>query len=392
MASARRVNTPKAEKNTITRRSLLAAAGLAAVAPARPQSAVAPVKTIRLGQSLPMTGPHALLATSYRQSAAAAFKEANERPQMRELRYELVSLDDGGDPEQTRANVRHLVAGQGAHVLFGFGGEGANRAGAMAAEAFGMPYIAPVSGAVELRSSRRPGAFVFRASHSDEIRYIARHAETIGLSRLALVYESTFLGLEMRSAMLDLLEGARRENAVLTSIDTAGSEYTVPGAVATLMQSNPHAVVLGSNDVASASFVRALRAAGWKGYLYALSSVGSQGLAERLGSLVTGISVTQVVPLPNTDALKVCLDHRAFCARNGIAPTFHTMEAWIGATMFVEATRSLRSTQSTEIAKALRAAREHDFGGYVGRWFESRPNPLAQVSLTVYDRDGRLRT
>lgn len=377
---------------SISRRSLLGAVGLAAAAPVWPQTGPGAVRTIRLGQSLPMTGPHSLLATSYRQSAAAAFKEANELGQARGVRYELVSLDDGGDAEQTTTNVRHLVAGQGVNALFGFGGEGANRAGAMAAESVGLPYIAPVSGAVELRSARRPGTFVFRASHWDEIRYIARHAETVGMSRLALVYESTFLGLEMRNAMLELLEGTRREDAVLTSIDTAGSEYTVPGAVATVIQSNPHAVVLGSNDVASAAFVRALRVAGYKGYLYALSSVGSQGLAGRLGNLVTGISVTQVVPLPSTDTLKVCFDHRAFCLRNGLSPTFHTMEAWIGATMFVDATKGLRTTQPAEIARALRAARERDFGGYVGRWFESRPNPLAQVSLTVYDRDGRLRT
>lgn len=375
-----------------TRRSLLAAMGLAAITPAWSQPTGGPDKTIRLGQSLPMTGPHALLSTAYRHSAAAVFKDANERAQGQGMRYELVSLDDGGDPEKTTANVARLVAGQGVNALFGFGGEGANRAGAMAAEAAGLPYIAPVSGAVELRSPLRPGTFVFRASHSDELRYIARHAETIGLSRIALVYELTFQGLEIRNAMLGLLDGDRRENAVLASIDTAGSAYTVPGAVATVMQGHPQAVVLASNDVASAAYVRALRGAGYKGYLYALSSVGSQGLAGRLGSLVTGIAVTQVVPLPNTDALKVCFDHRTFCARHGITPSFHSMEAWMGATMFVEATSGLRGTQAAEIAKALRNAREHDFGGYFGRWFESSPNPLAQVSLTVYDRDGRLRT
>lgn len=372
----------------LTRRNVLAltAAGFSVSARAR---SVASTGTIRLGQSLPMSGPHSVLGNAYRLSAAAAFAEANRLA--REVRYELVSLDDGGDPEQTATNVRLLSTTHGVNALFGFVGEGASRAGAIAAEAAGLPYVAPVSGAVELRSSLRPGTFVFRASHADEIRYIAHHAALIGLSRLALVYESNFQGLEMRNAVLGLVEQSRQTEVALTSIDTEGSDFTVPGAVSTIRATNPHAIVLGTNDVAAAAFVRAVRVAGYKGYLYALSSVGSQGLAGRLGGLVTGISVTQVVPLPITDTLRVCFEHRAFCARHGISPSLHSMEAWLGVALFIEATKSIRSAQPSEIAKALRVAPERDFGGYVARWYESRPSPIARVSLTVYDRDGRLR-
>ena len=373
------------------RRSALVAAGIAACAPAWAQASSNSF-TLRLGQSLPLTGPHAVLANSYRAAAAATFDEFNRSRQTGGgLRFELVSLDDQSQPERTTANVMRLGAEQGVHALFGFVGEGADRAGAMAAAAVGLPYIAPVSGAVELRSSRRPGTFVFRASHADEIRYIANHAELIGLTRLALVYELTFLGLEMRNTMLDLLDAGRRTDVILATIDTAGSAYTVPGAVATIMSNQPQAIVLGSNDVASAAFVKAVRLAGFKGYLYALSSVGSQGLAGRLDKLVSGISVTQVVPFPLSDSLTVSRNHRTFCARNGIEPTLHTMEGWIGAALLIEAMKRARGTQPSAIAEALASAPAHDFGGYFAQWYASRPNPKAPVSLTFYDRDGRLR-
>lgn len=349
------------------------------------------VKTIRLGQSLPLSGPHSVLGRSYRESAAARFDEANAQQRKTGLRFELVTLDDQGQPEETMANVKRLATAEKVQALFGFVGEGADRVGAMAAAEAGLPYVAPVSGAMELRTAMRPGVFVFRASHADEIRYIARHAKLIGLGRLALAYELTFLGLEMRNAILEFQDPANLSDITLTVIDPNGSDYTVPGAVATILEKDPQAIILGSNDVASSALVKAVRAAGFKGYLYALSSVGSQGLVARLGPLASGISVTQVVPFPLTGAIPVAREHRAFCLRHGFQPTFHTMEAWIAAGLFIEAVKRSRATQPAEIARALTVAPEFDFGGYLVRWYGSRPNPAARVSLTVYDRDGKLR-
>jgi branched-chain amino acid transport system substrate-binding protein len=375
----------------VRRRTLAVATAAVASGLAWGQARTDVVRTIRLGQSLPLSGPHSVLGRSYRESAAARFEEANEQQRQTGLRFELISLDDQGQPELTLANARRLAASERVQALFGFVGEGADRVGAMAAEEADLPYVAPVSGAVELRTAKRPGVFVFRASHEDEIRYIMRHAELIGLSRLALAYELTFLGLEMRNAILDFQDPARRTAVALTVIDPAGSNFTVPGAVATILEKDPQAIILGSNDVASSALVRAVRVSGYKGYVYALSGVGSQGLVTRLGPLASGISVTQVVPFPLTDSLAVARTHRVFCARHGIQPTFHTMEAWIGASLFIEAVKRTGATQAAEIARSLTSAPEFDFGGYFARWYRSRPNPVARVSLTVYDRDGRLR-
>jgi branched-chain amino acid transport system substrate-binding protein len=377
---------------SMTRRHVLLAAGaLGSSAVSWGQTAVTRASVIRLGQSLALTGLHAVLGRAYQASASAAFMEANSnRGSGSNLQFELISLDDEGQPDITTANVKRLAEEHQVQALFGFVGPGADRAGAMAAAAQGLPYVAPVSGSVELRSARRPGTYIFRASHADEIRYIANHAELIGVSRLALVYELTFLGLEMRNTMLDLLDGNRRTDVMLANIDTAGSEYTVPGAVATIMSNQPQAIVLGSNDVASAAFVKSVRAAGFKGYLYALSSVGSQGLASQLNELVSGISVTQVVPFALTETTAISRKHSAFCRRHGITPSFHSMEAWIGANLFIDAAKRARGVTAKALSVALGSAPPIDLGGYTAQWYASKPNPRAPVSLTVYNQRGRL--
>ena len=374
---------------TLNRRTLLAnglGVALAATLPARAQAATG---TLRLGQSLPLTGPHAALGSAYLGSALATFKELNasapEAP-----RIELISVDDGGQSERTATNVKLLASEHGVQGLFGFLGAGADRVGSRAAVIEGLPYIAPVSGSVELRTPNAPGTFTFRASHADEIRYIAKHVEVIGVTKVALVYEYNFLGWELRDTVLDLIASGLQREVALTSIDAEGSGYSVPGAVEAVMAKQPQAVILGSNAVATASFVRAMRTAGFRGYFYALSSVGSQGLGNLLGPQVAGISVTQVVPFALSEKSQVARKHRAFCARHQLKPSAHSMEAWLSATMLFESVRRLKAPGPRTLMEALASAAPVDFGGYTAQWHASRPVAKAYVDLAVHDRYGRL--
>ncbi len=375
------------------RRRLLLAAGLAPLAQGGNAWAQAPNNTVRIGQSAPLSGPHSVLGQAYRAAALAVFKEANAAPGgVNGHRIEWVSLDDQDQPERTAVNAKLLASDHQVSALFGFVGAGADRVGARAAAEEGLPYVAPMSGSVELRTPQSPRTYTFRASHADEVRYIVRHTETVGVTRLALVYEYNFLGWELRDTLLDSLSPQQRAGATFTSIDREGGEYSVPGAVAIVMARRPEAIILGSNYVATARFVRAVREAGFKGYFYTLSTVGSQGLVESLGPLVSGISVTQVVPFPLSDVSPASRQHRAFCERHGLRPSFHSMEAWLSATMLVDALKRAKAFNPAGIAEALDNAPPRDFGDFVGQWRSSRPNPKAFVSLTVYNRDGKLLT
>lgn len=375
------------------RRQLLLATGLLPLALHRNASAQTTTNTVRIGQSAPLTGTHSVLGLAYRAAALAVFKDANAAAgSVNGRRIELVSLDDQDQPERAAINAKLLASEHQVSAFFGFVGAGADRIGARAAAEEGLPYIAPMSGSVELRTPQSPRTYTYRASHADEVRYIVRHTETIGVTRLAMVYEYNFLGWELRDTLLESLSPQQQASATFTSIDREGSEYSIPGAVAIVMARRPEAIILGSNYVATAKFVRAVREAGFKGYFYTLSTVGSQGLVASLGPLVAGISVTQVVPFPLSDVSPASRLHRAFCERHGLQPSFHSMEAWLSATMLVEAIRRAKATTPAGIAEALELMPARDFGGFVGQWRASKPNPKAFVSLTVYTREGKLIT
>lgn len=377
------------------RRSALFGMGLAAVPPALWPVACQAISTdrspIRLGQSAPISGSLAQVGIAFRDTALAVFAEVNAQGGINGREIELTTLDDEDRAERTAVNVKLLASEHRVVALFGFVGAGAHRAGARGAAEEGLPYIAPVSGSQELRSGAVPWVYNLRAGHVDEIDYIARHTRQIGIQRVSLVSEYNSQGWELRDALIAAFESRGSQVASISSVDHEGSRYSLPGAVSSVLVRDPQAIVLGSDYVASARFVEAVRRVGYTGLFYTLSTVGGGPLMQQLGPLATGISVTQVVPFPWTASAQVGRHYQAFCARRKIDPSFAGMEAWLAANLLVDALRRAHEITPARLAEALDASAPRDFGGFVAGFYSNartRRTP-AQVDLTVFSRNGK---
>jgi len=372
------------------RRSLLVSLPAAAVLPrplrARTASAIEP---IRLGQSAPVTGPLAQVGRACRDASRAVFMEANAQGGVGGRDIELITLDDEDHAERTAVNVKLLASQHQVIALFACVGAGAHRAGARAAAAEGLPYVAPFSGSQELRSGLLPWVYHLRAGHVDEIDYIARHTRQIGIERVSLVAEYNSQGWELRDALLAALQARGATAASISSIDHEGSRYSLPGAVSSVLAGQPQAILLGADYVASARFVDAVRKAGFTGLFYTLSTVGGTALTERLGAEATGLSVTQVVPFPWTTSSVLGRSFQAFCARHRIDPSFASMEAYLAAQLLVDGLRRMREPSPARLAEVLDGLPPRDFGGFVGAFYGRSRRTSAQVDLTVFSRNGK---
>lgn len=379
------------------RRSLLLAGPAASLLPALVFSpAVRAARTpaassspIRLGQSAPVSGPLARVGVAVRDAARAVFADANDHGGIGGREIELVTLDDEDRAERTAVNVKLLASQHGVIAMFGFVGAGAHRAGARGAVEEGLPYIAPFSGSQELRSGALPWIYNLRAGHTDEIEYIARHTRQIGIRRVALVSEYNSQGWELRDALIASFEARGDTVAAISSVDHEGSVYSLPGAVASVLAGQPQAILLGADYVASARFVDAVRKAGFTGIFYTLSTVGGNALTDMLGAQATGLSVTQVAPFPWTSSSVIGRNFQAFCARHKVEASFASMEAYLGATLLVDALRRARDATPARLAEALESLPPRDFGGYVGAFYGKSRRTPAQVDLTVFSRTGK---
>jgi ABC-type branched-subunit amino acid transport system substrate-binding protein len=375
------------------RRSLLlglpAASLLSSVLlPSGVQARIGPAP-IRLGQSAPVTGPLARVGIAVRDAALAVFAEANAQGGIGGRDIELVTLDDEDRPERTAVNVKLLASQHQVLAMFGFVGAGAHRAGARGAAEEGLPYIAAFSGSQELRSGALPWIYNLRAGHIDEIEYIARHTRQIGIRRVSLVSEYNSQGWELRDALISSFEARGDTVASITSVDHEGSKYSLPGAVSSVLAGDPQAILLGADYVASARFVDAVRKEGFTGIFYTLSTVGGNALMDTLGPQAAGLSVTQVVPFPWTSSSSIGRTFQAFCAKHKIEASFASMEAYLGATLLVDALRRARDVTPARLAEALDTLPARDFGGFVGAFYSKSRRAPAQVDLTVFSKAGK---
>lgn len=346
-------------------------------------------QVIKLGQSAPVSGPQARVGLAFRDTARAVFTEANSKGGINGKNIELITLDDENRSERTELNAKLLASEHHVVGLFGFVGAGAHRAGARAAAAEGLPYIAAVSGGRELRSGTLPGMFNMRASHDDEIESVVRHMHQIGNQRISLIFEYNSDGWEVRDSLIAALKKNGENIASLSSVDHEGSDFSLLGAVSTVLAGKPQAVLLGADYAASARFVVAARKAGFTGSFYTLSTVGGTALIDTLGPLAVGLSVTQVVPFPWSSATKISRDFQAFCIRNTIETSFTSMEAYLAASLVVLALKRAKEVTASSFSSALESLPMQDFGGYQATFYSKSRRALEQVDLTVYSRAGK---
>lgn len=344
---------------------------------------------IRFGQSAPLTGSLAQVGLAFRDATRAVFGEVNAQGGVDGRKLELITLDDENRSERTGTNVKLLASAHRVAGLFGFVGAGAHRAGARAAAAEGLPYIAAASGAQELRAGTLPWIYNMRASHVDEIEAVVRHMKRIGLNRISLVFEYNSEGWEVRDALVAMIEKSGDRVASMSSLDKEGSDFSLSGAVSTVLAGKPQTILLGADSAASARFVTTARQAGFTGTFYTLSNVGGTALIDKLGPQAVGLSVTQVVPFPWTHSTRVGRDFQAFCVRTKTEPSFASMEAYLASTLLVSALRRVRELSPAKLAAALDTLSPHDFGGYLGTFYSTTRRGPGQVELTVYSSAGR---
>jgi ABC-type branched-subunit amino acid transport system substrate-binding protein len=353
------------------------------------QARVAEHPPIRIGQSAPVTGPTARVGIAVRDAALAVFAEVNAQGGIGGRDIELITLDDEDRPERTAVNVKLLASQHQVVALFGFVGAGAHRAGARGAAEEGLPYVAAFSGSQELRSGTLPWIYNLRAGHVDEIEYIARHTRQIGIRRVSLLSEYNSQGWELRDALIASFEARGDSVASISSIDHEGSKYSLPGAVSSVLAGEPQAILLGADYVASARFVEAVRQAGFTGLFYTLSTVGGDALMTMLGAQAAGLSVTQVAPFPWTLSSTIGRNFQAFCTRHKIEASFASMEAYLAASLLVDALRRTREVTPAKLAEALDSLPPRDFGGFVGAFYGKSRRVPAQVDLTVFSKSGK---
>ena len=291
---------------------------------------------VLFGQSAAFSGDAQELGRNMRRGIEAAFYEVNRQGGVNGRKLDLTSLDDAYEPEAAIANTLQLIEKEQVFALIGAVGTPTSRSATPIAADAGVPYIAPFTGAAFLRDPEWHNIINLRASYYQETEeMVARLTEDLGIQRIAVMYQDDSYGRAGYNGVLLALE---RRSMDPVSIGLYERNTTaVRTALLDLQQGDPEAVIMIGAYNPVGELVSWARHTGMDPIFMTVSFVGSNALAEKLGSAGAGVFVTQVVPFPTDDSIPVVASYlRALAEYDPEAvPGFVSLEGYLAGRLAI---------------------------------------------------------
>jgi branched-chain amino acid transport system substrate-binding protein len=347
---------------------------------------------IILGQSAALTGPAAQLGIQFNAGAKVFFDLLNAKGGINRKQIEIVAMDDGYEPERCAENTRKLLADD-VFALFGYIGTPTSLAALPLAIKANVPFIAPFTGAMGLRTPLNKNVFHLRASYNDETAVIVKQLNTLGLQRIAVFHQNDAYGKAGLDGVTKALAELNRKPVAVATVER--NSVDVAAAVKLLATSNADAIVQVSAYKSCAAFIRAARTAGYGGQFYNVSFVGTQALSDELGKEAAGVVVTQVVPSPYNMAMPIAREFAAALAAHGkgVKANFSTMEGYLAARMVADGlARAGAKLSRDSFVTGLEAIGRSDYGGFAVELSSKDHVASSYVDKSMLTGDGRVRT
>ena len=353
---------------------------------------------ILFGQSAAFSGPAQELGINMRLGIEAAFAEANRAGGVHGRQLSLVSLDDTYEPELAATNTRELIQDEGVFALIGEVGTPTSRSATPVARDASVPFVAPFTGAAFLRDVDSWDNIInLRASYNDETEeMVKRFTEDLGIERIGILYQDDSFGRAGYNGSLAALE---RRGMEPVSVGLYPRNTTaVKTALLDLSKGRPEGIIMvGAYDpigefILWAKETKLLDDADYEAKFVAISFVGSNALAEKLGPQGEGVYVTQVVPFPTDTSLPIVSDYLEALSdfdANAV-PGFVSFEGYLAGRLAIAGVeRCGRDVSRSCFMDSLLRGSNMDIGGFPVSYTGGDNQGSDTVFLTVIGADGQ---
>jgi branched-chain amino acid transport system substrate-binding protein len=280
----------------------------------------ASAKEIKLGQTMPYSGPASAYGTIGKVEQAY-FKKINDEGGINGRMINLISLDDGYSPPKTVEQVRKLVEQEEVLALFQTLGTPSNSAIHKYVNAKKVPHLFVATGATKWNDPKNyPWTMGFNLSYQAEGaiygRYLLKNKPN---AKIAILYQNDDYGKDVLKGVKEVLSGPNAKMIVAEATYEV-SDPTVDSQILTLKASGADTFIDITTPKFAAQAVRKAYDSGWKP-LHLLNNVGAS-----VGSVLTPAGLDKSVDLVTVQYYKdatdpqwkddpAMLEWRAFMAR-----------------------------------------------------------------------------
>lgn len=343
-----------------------------------------------VGQTAGFTGTVAAGVKETTDGARLWIEHVNAAGGVNGQKIELISLDDKFDPKLSAETARTLIEEK--NVLAMFLTRGTPNAQAMIPELekFGVPLIAPSTGAMVLNQPLQRYVFNVRATYQREAEKAVQHLANFGMRRIAVVHADDSFGQDALEGAEKGFKGAGFEPVVVIKADRTRPDYNriIPAINAREAQ----AVLWFGSGNAVADGVKALRATGSAAQVVTLSNNASAGFVKSLGAQARGVIVTQVFPYEHSYAYGLTKEANDLARKKGLDVSPAMLEGFAGAKVLVEALRRAGPNPTrAKVLAALEGMKKYDLGGLEINYGPDSHAGLQYADLSIIDGEGKFK-
>jgi ABC-type branched-subunit amino acid transport system substrate-binding protein len=345
---------------------------------------------ILIGQTADFSGP---VASGVKETAAGAklwIDRVNANGGINGEPITIVSMDDKFEPANAAANARELITKKKVLALFLTRGTPHNQAILPLLSEYGVPLIAPSTGAMALHKPVNPWVFNVRASYQHEANRAIRHLSLVGLNHIGIVQVNDSFGTDAVKGAQEAFTQVNGTPVFTETYDREKPDFTKIQAAVTAQ--SPQAILFLGSGSAVVNGVKAIRATGSRAQIVTLSNNASDGFIKALGDNATGTIVTQVFPYERSLASPLVKEARqlqkAATGDDRVTPAM--LEGFAGAKVLVEGLRRAGKQPTREkLREALETLHRYDIGGLEVSFSATSHTGLDYTDLSIIGSDGK---
>lgn len=354
----------------------------------------AAVPDITIGQVAPLSGVLATTGAQMVLGGKVYFDHINASGGVNGQKIRQVVVDDGYKVDETVRLTKEMLANPEVLALYGFAGT-ANVGKLLSdkvLEEGGAALVAPYTGGEVLRNPFNPWIYHVRAGYADETEHMVQQVTTLGMNRIAVVYQDDGFG----KAGLDGVEKAlaKRKLKISTTATYERNTDKVEAAVKAIKASDAQAIIMIAVNKPAAAFVKQYRESGGGAQLYNISVVDPAEIVKLAGlKNAHGLGICQVVPYPYMANLPAVREFHALMKRHAPeqAINYTNFEQFLGAKVLVEGVRRAGAKPTrAKVMKALESMNDFDLGGVNVGYSPTNRVGARYVEVTVIGSTGKL--
>lgn len=343
-----------------------------------------------IGQTVAVTGPPSGAVAEMLAGARIIIDKVNAAGGVRGQQVEILTLDDGADPERAYENTKTLVQEKKVlAMLLSSGTPTTERILPLLANA-NAPLIGPSSGAQSLRQPVVRTVFNVRVAYRNEAKRVVEQLLSMGHKDIAIVKVNDNFGGDSLAGAVEAITEAGLKPVLVQTLDP--QEPEVGAAIAEIVDAKPHAVFVAASTGPTASIIKGLRSRGDKSSIATMSINASNEFVDMLGEAARGVMVAQVMPNERGSSAPLVLEVREGAHAQKMKVSAAMLEGATSAKLLVEALRRTKGPLTRQsLLHALESTQGFDLGWGTNalRYTPDDHEGMTRTELAVIGSDGQ---